>query len=246
MKNISYLIMIFMFASCAKKNPAHTDTNPVKVMKSLKAELTAKAMKANSVAILTKNLDLIYPNDKKSGKVMLIGEDAKLLFHSMKILVVNINDSEFYKAMNQKKGVDISCVELVSADDTEETTYNCEFEINYETADVTQLLPSVEEDSQAPELTEVATTTNISINPLSGHESVISLKGNSALSLNMMMRVDEVENSNGILEKLGRKYYCLTTKSKFSDDVIVCDFHFDYKTGKIHPANQSGNFEYAN
>lgn len=231
MKNFILLFFVMTLTSCAEKNPNHKG-NPVKEMLALKDEFMAKAAKAQSFPILTKNLDLIVPNPAKRGKIMLNGEDAEKAFNALRVSPVDINDSDFYLSMNQKKGQDITCLEMISIDDTEPTTYGCELEIEYDKGSVLRQVEDVEISEKIPALQENFEGFNLVLDSSDSTKSTILLKENSALVLYSILDVSETEEEESTYLKTGENYSCKKKKSQTRDDVVTCEIFYNHENGE--------------
>lgn len=231
MKSLISLLLLTVLFACAKKNPNYRG-NTVKELIQQKDALMASVKKTKSFPFLTKNIDINFPNADKKGKMMLIGEDAKAAFQALRITSQDINDSEFYESMNQKKSNAITCLELVSIDPDEATEYNCELSFTYNDG----AIKSGDEgkvDETIPVLEHSHDGFNLSLDSHDPQKGIIRLKENSALALFSILEVIEEDIDRKTVVKKGKDYVCKKVRSEIQDDVVTCEIRYNPETGKI-------------
>ncbi len=147
------------------------------------------------------------------------------------VVSTDINDSEFYSAINRKTGEFLVCFEMISADEDEGTTYGCELEIQYERGSINRGSEASEIDSSVLPLGANYEGSHLFLDAKDSTKSYILLKENTALVLYSILNVREKEIDRNEIIKEGEDYSCTKVKSDLFDDKITCKFLIDHEKG---------------
>lgn len=227
MKSSIIFILLIAITACAKKNPNYKG-NPIKDLLSLQQALTASV---KPFVVKTKNLDLIYPNEKKAGKISLIVEDAKALYEALRVKPLEFDDTEQQQTLKTKQGNHLKCFELDPSNGP--TLWGCELDIQYEEGSVSLLMDHVELDEEVGQLKEDYTGLNLTLKSNQSQKSTITLKQNSALVLYTLLAAPEQEIDPKTKVKTGQDYFCTKVNSSTADDIYTCELAFDLETGQV-------------
>lgn len=230
MKNILVtLSMMFFVFSCAKKNPNYAE-NSLKELILQQESLSASSSLKKDIEVKASNLQLIYPNDSLTGKIILTGDDAQIIYKSLQIIVTEDPTDSVRRLI--KEGRNILC--LFSTDIQNDLQYyKCQIEFQYEEGEILLLNEFVEIDEKSLHFQGDYQGNNVQISSSSEFESKIILKENTATILYELLKSPVKHLANGVKVKRGRHYTCRKESSFINHIQTVCFLNYSSISGTV-------------
>lgn len=229
------IILLLAVAACAKKNPNYKG-NPIKDLLEQQQQ-QQQPDQSFSFKVKTKNLDFLYPNKEKTGKIVLIVKDAKALYDALRIKSSQLEDTEKQQTVKTKQGHNLKCFEIHPLNINERTRWGCEMDFRYEEGLVNVEMDDWEVDEEVPQLSVDKIGHNLTLKAGQSQLSTISFKQNSALMLYNFLTVPEFEIDPVTKVKKGQDYICTKVISLIADDNYTCELTFDHETGQVIQQN---------